>query len=183
MARLRYSAITSLDGYVNDADGGFGWAAPDEALHQAVNDHTREVGTLLLGRRTYEVLRFWETAPGDVPGPMGEYARIWRGADKVVYSTTLESVTTARTRLERAFDPDAVRLLKESADRDLSIGGPGLAGHAVRAGLVDEYRLFVVPFVVGGGTSWLPDDARVPLRLVDERRFAGGVVLLRYRPG
>jgi dihydrofolate reductase len=184
MAELTYTAIASLDGYVADRHGRFDWAAPDEEVHGYVNELERPVGTYLYGRRMYDVMAPWETMH-TVPDPSAavrDFTRLWQAADKVVYSTTLESVTTARTRLERAFDPDAVRLLKESADRDLSIGGPGLAGHAVRAGLVDEYRLFVVPFVVGGGTSWLPDDARVPLRLVDERRFAGGVVFLRHRP-
>ena len=180
MARLRYSAITSLDGYVNDADGGFGWAAPDAELHHAVNELTREVGTLLLGRRTYEVMRFWETAPGDVPGPMGEFARIWRGIDKVVYSATLEDVTAARTRLAGAFDPLAVEELKATSVLDLGVGGPGLAAEAFRAGLVDDVHLYLHPELVGGGTRALPDGIRASLELVSQERI-GSVVHLHHR--
>ena len=156
MARLRYTAITSLDGYVNDSDGGFAWAAPSDELHEVVNAQEREVGTYLLGRRLYETVRYWKTAPGDVPGPVGEYARIWRAADKVVYSSTLEDVTTARTRLVASFDPDAVAQLKESNILDVSIGGPTLAAEAFRADLVDDVHLFLHPVVVGGGTQRSP---------------------------
>ena len=180
MARLRYTAITSLDGYVNDADGGFGWAAPSDELHDVLNQHETEIGTHLLGRRLYEVTRFWETAPGDVPGPMGEYARIWRAADKVVYSRSLEDVTTARTRLEPAFDPLAVEELKASSLRDLGIGGATLAAEALRAGLVDDVHLFLHPVVVGGGTPALPDGIRLSLDLVGVEQV-GGVVHLHHR--
>lgn len=180
MGRLRYTAITSLDGYVNDADGGFDWAAPSDELHRVLNEHEREVGTHLLGRGLYEVMRHWETAPGDVPGPMGEYARIWRGADKVVYSSTLEDVTTARTTLVQAFDPLAVEQLKTSSLLDLGIGGPGLAAEAFRAGLVDDVHLFVHPEVVGGGTRALPDGIRLSLELVTVERI-GGVVHVHHR--
>jgi dihydrofolate reductase len=184
MAKLIYSAITSLDGYIADEDGNFDWAAPDEEVHRFVNDLERPVGTYLYGRRMYEVMIAWETIPtdGDQPPSMGDFARLWRAADKVVYSTTLPSVSTARTRLERAFDPDAVRRLKASADADLSVGGPRLAAHAFRAGLVDECHLFLTPILVGGGTRALPDKLRLELELLDERRFGGGVVHLRYRP-
>jgi dihydrofolate reductase len=179
MARLLYSAITSLDGYIADADGRFDWAAPGEEVHAFVNDLERPVGTYLYGRRMYDVMRVWETM--DDPEPvMRDYAEIWRAADKVVYSTTLDAPTTARTRVERAFDPEAVRALKAGARRDLSIGGAGLAAHALAAGLVDEVSLFLNPIVVGGGTRALPDGVRLPLELADERRFAGGVVYLRY---
>jgi dihydrofolate reductase len=174
---LVYSAIASLDGYVVDASGSFDWAAPDEEVHAAVNDAERGIGTYLYGRRMYEVMTFWETADDDDP-VMRDYAAIWQAADKVVYSTTLPAVTTARTRLERAFDPDAVRAL--AADGVVSIGGPTLAAHALRAGLVDECHLYVVPEVVGGGTPWLPDDVRISLDLLDVRRFASGVVHLSY---
>ena len=180
MARLRYSAMTSLDGYANDAEGGFSWAEPSDELHRLVNTLEREVGTHLLGRRLYETMRFWETAPGDVPGPAGEYARIWRAADKVVYSTTLEDVTTARTRLVASFDPAAVEELKGSSVLDVSVGGPTLAGEAFRAGLVDDVHLFLNPVVVGGGTRALPDGVRSALELVSVERL-GQVVHLHHR--
>ena len=181
MARLRYTALTSLDLYVNDADGGFSWAEPTEELHDVVNTLEREVGTHLYGRRLYETMRAWETVPGDVPGPMGEYARIWRAADKVVYSSSLE-VSTPRTRVERVFDPAAVRAMKAAASRDLSIGGAALAAEAIRAGLVDRYALVLVPRMVGGGTRALPDGVQIDLTPTAERRFTNGAVLLEYRP-
>lgn len=180
MARLRFTAITSLDGYVNDAEGGFDWAAPSDELHEVVNEHEREVGTYLLGRRLYETMRYWETAPGDVPGPMGEYARIWRAADKVVHSTTLEDVTTARTRLVTSFDPAVVAELKASSILDISVGGPTLAAEAFRADLVDDVHLFLHPVAVGGGTRALPDGVRADLELVTLERV-GGVVHLHHR--
>jgi len=183
MARLIYSAIASLDGYVADEDGRFDWAAPDEEVHAFVNDLERPVGTYLYGRRMYGVMAFWETADttaGDSTA-VRDYAEIWRAADKIVYSRTLEAVTTARTRIERDFDPDAVRELKASADRDLTVGGPTLAAAAFRAGLVDELHLFLAPVAVGGGTRALPDGVRLDLELVDEHRFAGGVVHVHHR--
>jgi dihydrofolate reductase len=182
VARLIYSALASLDGYVADEDGNFDWAAPNEEVHQFVNELERPVGTYLYGRRMYEVMRFWETAGGaDQPAFARDYAEIWRAADKIVYSKTLESVSSARTRIERDFDPEAVRQLKETAERDLSVGGPGLAAQAIEARLVDEYQLFVAPAVVGGGNGWLPDHARLDLELLDEQRFESGFVYLRYR--
>ena len=180
MGRLRYTAITSLDGYVNDADGGFEWAFPTDELHQVFNNHDREVGTHLLGRGLYEVMTYWETAPGDVPGPGGEYARIWRAADKVVYSRTLDHVTTARTRLEDEFDPAAVQALKSASVLDLSVGGAGLAAEAFRAGLVDDVHLFAHPVLVGGGTRALPDGIRLDLELVAQESI-GGVVHTHHR--
>ena len=183
MARLIYSSIASLDGYVADQDGGFGWAAPDEEVHAFVNDHERTVGTYLYGRRMYEVMVGWETMRLDGVPVMEDYAGIWKAADKIVYSTTLETVSTARTRLERAFDPEAVRRLKASAARDISVGGPGLAGQALAAGLVDECHLFLAPVVVGGGTPSLPSNVLLRLELLDERRFGNGMVYLRYRTG
>jgi dihydrofolate reductase len=187
MGRLLYAAITSLDGYVNDSSGDFEWSAPDEEVHAAVNDLERRVGTQLYGRRMYEVLKVWEDPEslGERSVVTDDFAAIWRAADKVVYSTTMtpHDVTTARTTLERRFDPAAVRAVKSSSASDLSIGGPGLAAAAVRAGLVDEIHLFLNPIVVGGGTRALPDDVRLDLTLVAERRFAGGVVPLHYEVG
>ncbi|MDQ6748549.1 MAG: dihydrofolate reductase family protein [Candidatus Dormibacteraeota bacterium] len=183
MTRLIYAAITSLDGYVADEKGNFDWAEPDEEVHAFVNDLERRAGTYLYGRRMYEVLSAWETMDGaGEPAVIGEYAELWRAADKVVYSTTLKDVSSARTRIERTFDPDAVRRMKATAERDITIGGPGLAGEAIRAGLVDEFHVFVTPIAVGGGTAWLPAGVRVELDLVDQHRFAGGVVHLAYHP-
>jgi dihydrofolate reductase len=182
MAKLIYSAITSLDGYVADENGKFDWAAPDEEVHSCVNDLERPVGTYLYGRRMYEVLSAWETMDTvSEPPVIQDYAEIWRAADKIVYSKTLETVSSARTRIERDFDPEAVRQLKAGAGRDMSVGGPDLAARAIKAGLVDEYHLFVTPIVVGGGKQSLPDSVRVSLELLDERRFRNGVVHLHYR--
>jgi dihydrofolate reductase len=182
VAKLIYSAIASLDGYVVDADGSFEWAAPDEDVHAFVNDLERPIGTHLYGRRMYDVMTYWETADAGA-GVGGDFARIWQSADKVVYSTTLESVSTARTQLERRLDPDAIRALKAQAAADISIGGPTLAGQALTAALVDECHLFVTPVVVGGGTRWLPDGVRLRLDLLGETRFRSGVVHLHYRVG
>jgi dihydrofolate reductase len=183
MASLIYSAITSLDGYVADEDGNFDWAEPDEEVHALVNDLERRVGTYLYGRRMYEVMAAWEHmgTDGDEPPFIRDYAEIWRGADKVVYSTTLATASTARTRIERSFDADAVRQMKEQAELDISVGGPGLAAQAISVGVVDEYQLFVSPVVVGGGTRALPEHVRLELELLDERRFANGVVYVHYR--
>ena len=184
MAKLIYSAIASLDGYVADEDGNFDWAEPDEEVHTSVNELERQVGTYLYGRRMYEVLVAWETMDlADQPPFIREYAGIWRAADKIVYSKTLQTVSSARTRIERAFDPEAVRQMKASAGRDISVGGPHLAARAIEAGLVDEYHLFLAPIAVGGGTRALPENVRVKLELLDERRFGNGVVHLQYRTG
>jgi dihydrofolate reductase len=183
MAKLIYSAITSLDGYTADKNGNFDWAAPDEEVHAFVNDLERPVGTYLYGRRMYETMVFWETAHtfANQRPVMQDFTKIWQAADKVVYSRSLAAVTSARTRIERDFDPEAVRQLKASAGRDIGVGGPRLAAEAIRAGLVDEYHLFLTPVVVGGGNQALPNDVRVRLELLDERRFGSGVVYLRYR--
>jgi dihydrofolate reductase len=183
MGSLIYSTIGSLDGYSEDRDGKFDWAAPDEEVHRFVNDLERPVGTYLYGRRMYEVMVYWETAHtlADQPDFIHEYAEIWQAAEKVVYSKTLEAVSSARTRIERDFEPEAVRRMKAAAGRDITVGGPGLASQAIRAGLLDEYHLFVAPIVVGGGKRSLPDDVRVELELLDERRFGNGMVYLRYR--
>ena len=183
MARLIYSAITSLDGYIADAQGDFGWGEPDEEVFAFVNDLERPIGTHLYGRRMYETMVYWETAPDLARQSEVErdFAQIWQSADKIVYSRTLDTVTSARTRLERDFDPEAVRRMKASAGRDLTVSGAELAGQAIRAGLVDECHLFVTPVVVGGGTPALPDHVRLELELLDERRFGNGVVYLAYR--
>jgi dihydrofolate reductase len=182
MGRLVYSQICSLDGYTADADGKFDWAEPDEEVHAFVNDLERPVGSYLYGRRMYETLAVWQSIGGaDQPEVVNDYAEIWRAADKVVYSTTLAAVSTPRTRLEREFDPAVVRALTAASERDVSVGGPGLAASAIRAGLVEEFHLFVNPVVVGGGTRALPDGVRLDLGLVDEHRFGNGVVHLHYR--
>ena len=183
MGKLIYSAITSLDGYVADAEGKFDWSVPDEEVHAFVNDLERPVGTYLYGRGMYEVMLYWETAHtlAEQPAVERDFAGIWQGADKIVYSTTLGAVSSSRTRIERGFDPEMVRRLKAGSAQDLSVGGPHLAAQALRAGLVDECHLFVTPVVVGGGTPFLPGDLRLSLDLLDERRFSNGVVHLHYR--
>jgi dihydrofolate reductase len=183
VAKLIYSAITSLDGYVADAEGRFDWSAPDEEVHAFVNDLERPVGTYLYGRRMYEVMTAWETVStgADQPPSIRDYAEIWRAADKIVYSRTLEDVSSARTRIEREFDPEAVRELKASAGADLSVGGPHLAARALEAGLVDECHLFLNPVVVGGGNQAFPDGLGLNLELLGERRFGNGVVHVHYR--
>ena len=183
MAELIYSAIMSLDGYIADEDGNFDWAVPDEEVHAFINDLDRSLGTYLYGRRMYETMVGWETDPtlADQSPVLRDFAEIWQAADKIVYSKSLEAVSTARTRIERDFDPEAVRRMKTLAGRELIVGGPELAAQAFRAGLVDKCHLFVVPMVVGGGKRSLPDNVRMKLELLDERRFAGGMVYLQYR--
>jgi dihydrofolate reductase len=183
VAKLVYSAIASLDGYVADSEGRFDWAEPDEEVHAFVNELERPVGTYLYGRRMYEVMIGWEHAPtvADERAVSHDFARIWQAADKIVYSRTLETVSSARTRLERDFDPDAIRRLKTRAVGDISVGGPELAARAVEAGLVDEIHLLLTPVLVGGGKPALPDGLRLELELLDERRFGNGVVHLHYR--
>jgi len=182
VAKLIYSTIASLDGYIEDEDGNFDWSAPDEEVHTFVNDLERPVGTYLYGRRMYEVMVYWETAHllADQPPYIQDFAEIWQAADKIVYSKTLEAVSSARTRIERAFDPEAVRQMK-AAGRDLTVGGPDLAAQAFKAGLVDELHLFVAPVAVGGGKQSLPNNVRLELELLDEHRFGSGMVHLRYR--
>jgi dihydrofolate reductase len=183
MAKLIYAAIASLDGYIEDEDGKFGWAAPDEEVHAFVNDRWRPVGTYLYGRRLYQTMAVWETDPSfaEHSGVTRDFAELWQAADKIVYSRTLESASTARTRIEHDFDPDAVRELKAAAERDLMVGGAELAAHAFRAGLVDECHLVLAPVLVGGGKRALPDDVRASLEQLGQRRFGGGMVYLGYR--
>ena len=190
MAKLNYTALTSLDGYIEDEGGRFDWAVPDPEVHAFVNDLERPVGTHLYGRRMYETMAVWQTVGLDPAGTLPDeaapapeeldFAQVWRAADKVVFSRTLDAVSTPRTRLERHFEPEDVRRLKDAADRDITVSGPGLAQHAFAAGLVDEVCLFVFPVIVGGGKPGLPRSARVELELLDERRFGSGVVHLRY---
>jgi dihydrofolate reductase len=183
VARLIYFTIASLDGYVADADGKFDWAEPDEEVHAFANEIARPVGTYLYGRRMYEVMLFWETADtlADEPAVVRDFTKLWLAADKIVYSTSLAEVSSARTTIERTFDPESVRRLKTAATRDITVGGAHLAAEALRAGLVDECHLILAPVIVGGGTRAFPDDVRVGLELLEERRFAGGMVHLHYR--
>jgi dihydrofolate reductase len=183
VAKLIYSAIASLDGYVADQDGNFDWAVPDEEVHAFINDLQRPVGTYLYGRRMYETMVGWETDPtlADQSPLMRDFAQIWQAADKIVHSKTLEAVSSARTRIERDFDPEAVLQMKALAGRDIIVGGPELAAQAFKAGLVDECHLFIVPMVVGGGKRSLPDNVRLKLELLDERSFGSGMVYFHYR--
>jgi dihydrofolate reductase len=182
MAKLIYAAIMSLDGYIADENGNFDWAEPDAEVHAFVNDLERQVGTYLYGRRMYETMAVWQTLDtgDDQESVWRDYADIWRSADKIVYSRTLDRVSTPRTQLERTFEPDAVRLMKRSAARDMAIGGSDLAAQAIRAGLVDAYQLFLVPIIIGSGKQALPDGFRQTLELLDERRFGGGMIYLHY---
>jgi dihydrofolate reductase len=185
MTRLIYSAITSLDGYIEDEAGNFDWAEPDEEVFAFVNDLERPAGTSLYGRRMYETMLFWETAHTrvDQSPAAQDFTQIWQAADKIVYSKSLETVSSARTRIERDFDPEAVRQMKASAARDITVGGPDLAAQAIKAGLVDELQLFITPIVVGDGKPALPGNVRLNLALLDEHRFGSGVVYLHYRTG
>jgi dihydrofolate reductase len=183
MVKLIYSSIASLDGYVEDEQGKFDWAAPDDEVHAFVNELERPIGTYLYGRRMYDTMVFWESVPasGGQPGVTQDFATVWRAAEKIVYSRTLQTVSSARTRIERDFDPEAIQRLKETADSDITIGGAELAGQAIAAGLVDELHVLLAPVLIGGGKRALPDGIRVELDLLDERRFRSGVVHVHYR--
>ena len=183
MAKLIFSAITSLDGYIEDEDGNFEWGAPDEEVHHFVNDLERPVGTYLYGRRMYETMVYWETvqALADKPPCVRDFTELWQAADKIVYSKSLETVSSAKTRIERKFDPRVIQEMKSSQERDITVGGPYLAAQAFKAGLVDECQLFLTPIVVGGGKPSLPNNVRLDLELLSERRFRSGVVFLHYR--
>jgi dihydrofolate reductase len=181
MAKLIYSALTSLDGYIADQDGTFDWAEPDAEVHTFLNDLMRTIGTYLYGRRMYDVMNAWETLDlTDQPPHMREFAEMWRSADKIVYSKTVTSASSARTQLERDFDPEAIRRMKTTAEHDIAVAGPTLAAQAFHTGLVDECQLFIAPIIVGGGLQSLPDNVRLKLDLLDERRFGNGMVYLRY---
>lgn len=183
MAKLVYMMNCSLDGYIADEKGRFGWSMPDQQVHEFINDQVRPLGTYLFGRRMYEVQKSWEQpeAIDGEPPYVQEFARIWRAAEKIVFSSKLEAVSSERTSIERAFNPDAIRKLKDAAERDLAIAGAELAGEAMRAGLVDEYKLFVSPVIVGAGKRLLPERFHTQLTLVKKRRFDNGVVFLHYR--
>ncbi len=185
MARLIYSAISSLDGFIEDRDGNFDWAMPDEEVHGFINNLERTAHTLLYGRRMYETMMVWETDPNlAAESPLlRDFAETWQAADKIVYSRTLETISTRKTRLERTFDPEAIRQLKATSEGDILIGGPDLAAQAFRSGLIDECHLFLTPIIVGGGKQSLPSDVRLELELLEERRFGNGMVYLRYRAG
>lgn len=184
MAKLIYSSITSLDGYVADKAGNFDWAVPNEDVHTFINDLERGIGTYLYGRLMYEVMVGWETVQAaDQPRYTQDFAEIWRAADKIVYSRKLETVSSARTRIERDFDPEAVQRMKARAERDISVGGPHLAARAIKAGVVDEFHLFIAPIVVGGGKQSLPDNVHLKLELLGQRQFDDGTVYLHYRTG
>ena len=183
MAHLIYTTNTSLDGYIEDMDGKFDWTDPDEEVFKFITNLIRADGTHLYGRRTYENMMVWETDPnlaGESP-LMRDFAQVWQAADKIVYSRTLEAVSTRKTQIERNFDPEAIRRLKDSVEQDIHIGGAELAAHAFRSGLIDECHLFIKPIIVGGGKPALPDNVRLELELLDERRFGNGEVYLRYR--
>jgi dihydrofolate reductase len=183
MVKLIYSVITSLDGYIEDEDGNFDWAAPDEEVHEFANNLERSAGTYLYGRRLYETMVFWETAQtlADEPPVFYDFATLWQAADKIVYSRTLDKASSARTRIKRNFDPETVRQLKVTSERDITVGGPELAAQAITAGLVDELHFFVTPIVLGGGKPSLPDGRRMKLKLLDDHRFRSGVVHLHYQ--
>jgi dihydrofolate reductase len=185
MAHLIYSAISSLDGYIEDRDGNFEWAMPDEEVHRFINDLERTAGTYLYGRRMYETMLVWETDPNlAADSPLTQdFAQIWQAANKIVYSKTLAAASTRNTQIERNFDPEAIQQLKKTAQHDIAIGGAELAAHAFRSGLIDECHLFITPIIVGGGKPALPAHVRLELELLEERRFGNGMVFLRYRAG
>jgi dihydrofolate reductase len=185
MGTLIYTGVTSLDGFVDDARGHFDWAAPSEEVHAFVNDLEREVGLYLYGRRMYDVMTYWETSTPEIEesAVTADYQRLWRAARKIVYSTTLDAVATDNTTIERVFDPELVADLVGRSDTDVSIGGPRLAAHALRAGLVGEIRMFLTAVVVGDGIPFLPEGWSSPLELLDEQRFENGTVYLRYAAG
>lgn len=183
MAKLIYSMLTSLDGYTEDEHGGFGWAAPrSEELHAYINELASPVGTYLFGRRMYETMLYWETAHTlpDQPQVTLDFARRWQEAEKIVYSRTLAEPRSARTRLERLLEPDAVRQLKANAEQDIAVAGPELAAQALQAGLVDEIQMTIFPVVVGSGKRFFSDGVRLDLELLEARRFGNGVIVLRY---
>jgi dihydrofolate reductase len=188
MGKLIYLITTSLDGYATDKDGNFHWAMPSEESHLFVNDVLRNVGTILMGSNLYETMKVWDDAPTegiggiiDDPSPaMNDYAKIWKAAKKIVYSTSLSKVDIVNTTIERSFDPDVIQKLVAESDKDFDIGGPNLAGQAIKAGIVDEYHQIIAPIIIGGGIPWLPKDASIKLKLTDMRKFENGFVHLQF---
>ncbi len=182
MAKLIYLLLMSLDGYIEDTEGNFGWAAPDEQVHTYINELASPIGTYLYGRRMYETMVYWETAHTIPAQPQFvlDWARQWQSAQKIVYTTTLAEPHSARTKIERAFDPDAVRQLKATSAHDIGIAGPEIAVHALRAGLVDEFQMIVFPVIVGGGKRFFPDNVGLALDLLENHHVSNGVVALRY---
>jgi len=189
MGKLIYLMTTSLDGYAADKNGNFDWAVPSEEVHAFVNDQLRNVGTILMGRKLYETMKVWDDIPtegtsGPMDGPspaMNDYAKIWRDAKKVVYSTTLQEVAIANATIERSFDPHAIQKLVAESDKDFDIGGPHLAAEAIKAGIIDEYHQIIAPIVIGNGTAWLPKDVELKFELSGVRKFENGFVHLQYR--
>jgi dihydrofolate reductase len=189
MGKLIYLITTSLDGYVADKNGNFNWAMPSEEVHLFVNDTVRNVGMSLMGRKMYEVMKVWDEIPTEgVSGPymdgpseaMNDLAKIWRASKKIVYSTTLNSVTIANAQLERSFEPSTIQKLVARSDKDFDIGGPHLAAEAIKAGIVDEYHQIIAPIIIGSGNNWLPKDVKSKLKLIDARKFENGFVHLQY---
>jgi dihydrofolate reductase len=183
MAQLIYIANTSLDGYTEDRDGKFDWIAPGDEYYRFISNLVREAGTYLYGRRMYETMMVWETDPNlAAENPLRrDFAEIWQAANKIVYSRTLPAASTRKTQLEPDFDPEAIRQLKETVEQDILIGGAELAAHAFRSGLIDECHLFLIPIIVGGSKPALPNNIRLELELLEERRFGNGMVYLRYQ--
>jgi len=190
MGKLIYLITTSLDGYVADKNGKFDWATPSEELHAFVNDQLRNVGTVLMGSKLYKTMKVWDDIPTEgVSGPymdepsqaMNDYAKLWKAANKIVYSTSLSELDIENAKIERSFDPTAVQKMVAESDKDFDIGGPNLAGQAIKAGIVDEYHHFIAPVIIGSGNFWLPKDVKTKLELVDTRKFGNGTVHLHYR--
>jgi dihydrofolate reductase len=189
MGNLIYLISTSLDGYVADENGNFDWGKPSEEEHAFINDTLRNVGTILMGRNLYETMKVWDDIPTEgVSGPymdgpsqaMNDYAKIWRAANKIVYSTSLSEVTTDNTTLERKFSPDVIKKMVAESDKDFDIGGPHLAAEAIKANIIDEYHQIIVPLILGGGNHWLPGGNNNKLKLVDMHKFKNGFVHLQY---
>jgi dihydrofolate reductase len=182
-AKLIYSMITSLDGYTEDERGKFGWGAPDdEEVHAYINKLASTLGTYLYGRKMYDTMVFWETAEKDptLPKVAMDWAQQWKAAEKIVFSRTLTEPRSARTRIEHDFNPVLVQQLKANAHLDMSVDGPELATHAIKAGLVDEFQMIVCPVIVGGGKRFFPNDVKVDLTLIEEKTFTSGVMVVRY---
>ena len=183
MSKLIYAVNTSVDGFMEDQDGNFGWTEPNDEVFKFITDLMRPIGTHLLGRRMYETMMVWETDPkfAAESSLKRDFAEVWQAANKIVFSTTLENLPTRKTQLMRSFEPETIRQLKANSEHDILIEGPEIASHAFRAGLIDECHLFILPVVVGGGKSAIPNNLRLNLELLEEQHFGNGTVYLRYR--